>query len=240
MTINQDVIPDTPPSVTPIKQYADIIHTHAISGVTGLQAELDAKAASVHTHAISEVTGLQTELDDLDSRTTSLESPSTLFTHGIEDHNSTDTSFSPSAGVRTKVLNNGLGAFTNLSYKVAGRDSIWDATTSEFDFAGAGLVLGDTVTIRLDFTLTTTSSNDGFKVELDLGAGAGLYTLTLSDQYYRFSGTNNFTVISEIYMGDANTLDNPATIYITPDASGSTINYNGHYVKYSLMTPSAT
>jgi hypothetical protein len=161
-----------------------------------------------------------------------------LYTHGIEDHNSTDASFSPAAGVKTKVLNNGLGSFTNTAYKIPGRGDIWDASTSEFDFLNAGLELGDTVTIRMDFELTTTSANDGFKVELDLGTGGNLYTLTLADQYYRFTGTNNFTVISEIYMGDANTLDNPGTIYITPDAAGSTIKYNGHYVKYSLRTPS--
>ncbi len=92
----------------------------------------------------------------------------------------------------------------------------------------------------MDFELTTTSTNDGFKVELDLGTGAGLYTLTLADQYYRFTGTNNFTVVSEIYMGDTNTLNNTATIYITPDAGGTTVNYNGHYVKYALRNLSLT
>src|SRR3972149_1023063 len=37
---------------------AELVHAHAISDVTGLQAELDS-----HTHAISDVTGLQTALD---------------------------------------------------------------------------------------------------------------------------------------------------------------------------------
>jgi len=165
---------------------------------------------------------------------------STFYTHGIEDHNSTDAAFSPSAGVRTKVVNNGLGTFTNTSYKIPGRGDIWDAAAGEFNFLDAGLKLGDTVTIRMDFELTTTSANDGFKVELDLGTGAGLYTLTLADQYYRFTGTNNFTIVSEIYMGDTNTLNNPATIYITPDAGGTTVNYNGHYVKYALQNLSLT
>jgi len=42
---------------------ADLVHTHIIADVTGLQAALDGKAATVHTHAISDVTGLQTALD---------------------------------------------------------------------------------------------------------------------------------------------------------------------------------
>ena len=39
------------------------VHTHAIDSVTGLQAALDAKAAATHAHAIADVTGLQAELD---------------------------------------------------------------------------------------------------------------------------------------------------------------------------------
>lgn len=42
---------------------APLVHTHSISGITGLQTTLDGKSALVHTHAISEVTGLQTALD---------------------------------------------------------------------------------------------------------------------------------------------------------------------------------
>ena len=38
-------------------------HTHAISGVTGLQSALDGKSPTNHTHVISGVTGLQAALD---------------------------------------------------------------------------------------------------------------------------------------------------------------------------------
>jgi len=330
----QDIIPDSPPSVTPVVEYADKIHTHpeyqtaidAIEARDWVQGSTDELLESTTPNGAFAIAGgeivhiqvatiaggwpidgqLITDLrlrgqpddgvrcisqrlvesnagtaqysrssssggawnswrkvivstagaisDNLELTSTTLTAPNlvstdpdslvkrsdlnALYTHGIEDHNSTDVSFSPAAGVKTKVLNNGLGSFTNTAYKIPGRGDIWDASTSEFDFLNAGLELGDTVTIRMDFELTTTSANDGFKVELDLGTGGNLYTLTLADQYYRFTGTNNFTVISEIYMGDANTLDNPGTIYITPDAAGSTIKYNGHYVKYSLRTPS--
>jgi hypothetical protein len=38
-------------------------HDHAVADVTGLQAELDGKAASDHGHAVSEVAGLEAALD---------------------------------------------------------------------------------------------------------------------------------------------------------------------------------
>ena len=44
-------------------KYAAKSHSHAISGVTGLQSALDSKAASSHSHAVSDVTGLQDALD---------------------------------------------------------------------------------------------------------------------------------------------------------------------------------
>ncbi len=40
-------------------------HVHAISGVTGLQAALDGKAAASHTHNIGDVTGLQGYVDTI-------------------------------------------------------------------------------------------------------------------------------------------------------------------------------
>jgi hypothetical protein len=46
-----------------LTNYANAVHSHSISQVTGLQAELDSKAADGHGHTIADVTGLQTELD---------------------------------------------------------------------------------------------------------------------------------------------------------------------------------
>lgn len=46
-----------------ITDAAALIHTHAISDVTGLQTALEGKAAVSHSHSISNVTGLQDALD---------------------------------------------------------------------------------------------------------------------------------------------------------------------------------
>lgn len=51
---------DTDPRLTDAR--VPTAHSHPISGVTGLQDELDAKADLAHSHAISDVTGLATAL----------------------------------------------------------------------------------------------------------------------------------------------------------------------------------
>jgi hypothetical protein len=52
-------IPDSPDDIGA----APATHTHTIGNVTGLQTELDGKAATVHSHTIANVTGLQAVLD---------------------------------------------------------------------------------------------------------------------------------------------------------------------------------
>lgn len=52
--------------------------TQAISTVAGLQAALDAKAATSHNHAIADVTGLQAALDALTARIAALEGGSVV------------------------------------------------------------------------------------------------------------------------------------------------------------------
>jgi hypothetical protein len=47
---------------TTLDGYSDITHTHAVAGITGLQAVLDAKANIAHTHTTEEVIGLEDEL----------------------------------------------------------------------------------------------------------------------------------------------------------------------------------
>lgn len=210
----------------------------SVKGAALTHTELDANFTDLDGRATANADAIAANDTAMDTRVDVLEV--TKYTHGIEDHNSTDPALTPSSGVRTKVLNNSLGGFTNVAYKIPGRSNIWDASSSEFDFIGAGLVLGDTVTIRLDFTITTNGANDSVEVELELGTLTGLYSLNLASQAWRSAGTYNLTVVAEVYMGDTNTLNNPATIHVTPDSGGTTINYNGHYVKYGLRTASAT
>lgn len=56
-TVTWDTLQNKPSSFTPSA------HSHAISGVTGLQTQLDSKASSSHTHSIANISNLQTELN---------------------------------------------------------------------------------------------------------------------------------------------------------------------------------
>lgn len=56
-TVTWDTLQNKPSSFTPSA------HSHAISGVTGLQTQLDSKASSSHTHTIANISNLQAQLD---------------------------------------------------------------------------------------------------------------------------------------------------------------------------------
>ena len=213
--------------VNRINKGSALTHVELDANFTDLDGRATANAAAI----VANDTAMDTRVDALEL---------TMYSFGIEDHNNAGSALTPSALARTKVLNDSAGSFTNTAYKIPGRGNIWDATASEFDFDNAGLNLGDTVTVRLDFSITTAGANDAVEVQLDLGTGGNLYTLTLANQAYRTAGTYHFTIVSELYMGDLNTLNNPGTIYITADGNSTSIQYNGHYVKYGLRTPSAT
>lgn len=55
--------------------YAPASHTHTIANVSGLQAALDGKAASDHVHDVTEIGGLEDTLDVLEQRIAALEGP---------------------------------------------------------------------------------------------------------------------------------------------------------------------
>lgn len=160
------------------------------------------------------------------------------YTHGIEDYNHAGGALTPSAGVKTKVLNDGLGAFTNTAYKIPGRADVWVPASNHFDWAAAGLVLGDSVDLRFDFTVTTSGSNDDIVIGLDIGVGsAGPYSLEVNRREWRLAGTYAYTTYYGIYMGDSNTLDFPTEVTVTAGTGGDTIQCNGWYVRTSPQLP---
>jgi len=175
----------------------------------------------------------------LDARVVVLEVPK--YNHGIEDYSSTSPTLALTNNVETKVLNDGAGAFTNLTLKIPGRGAIWNTTSSQFEFNTAGLVLGDTVTIRMDFTITTTVSNTGTNFQLNLAIGSGApYSINIGRYAEKSAGTYTVVLYKEVYIGDLNTLNYPAELTTTAQGGGVSVLYNGHYVKYALQFASAT
>ena len=161
-----------------------------------------------------------------------------IYTQGFEDYNHGGGSQSLTAGVATKLLNDGAGAYTNTTYRLPGYSAIWDTTNSQFDWNGAGLVLGDTVDLRLDFTVTTSGANDDLSILLDLAVGSGSpYSLTADYNEWRLAGTYAFTTYYGVYMGDTNTLNFPAEVSMVAGTTGDTVQVNGWYVRVIPRSP---
>lgn len=183
---------------------------------------------------------LDENFTDLDTRLT-VEETVTKYTFGLEDYNDTGTSQPLSDGTPIDITNDGAGPYTNVAFKIPGRGAIWNTTLNQFEWNTAGLVLGDTVDIRFDFLLTTGGANREVSVALDLAHGhASEYTLNVGTTLFKDAGTYQVTRFMGLYMGDANTLNNPGKITMTGDGVGDSIVYNGHFVRYALRTPSAT
>tara|TARA_B110000967_G_scaffold203175_1_gene243365 strand:+ start:368 stop:982 length:615 start_codon:yes stop_codon:yes gene_type:complete len=158
------------------------------------------------------------------------------FTQSIEDFNHAGVALTPAAATKTKVLNDAAGAFTNTAYKIPGRANTWVPASNHFDWAAAGLVLGDSVDIRFDFTVTTSGANDDVVIGLDVGVGSpGPYSLEVNRREWRLAGTYAYTTYYGIYMGDSNTLDFPTEVTVTAGTGSDTILCNGWYVRTSLQ-----
>ena len=148
---------------------------------------------------------------------------------GFIDYNDTSTSTTPISLVAdtwTTIPNDGLGAFTNKTYKPDGNVvELMDNSTGAID--PTGLALGDTILIRNDFTVTPGTNNASLEFRYQLGTGAGSYTLEKrlgrldegSGNPYRFSLNPDL-----IYMGDTNTRNNPITLQVKLSTSGTLVN----------------
>ena len=161
-----------------------------------------------------------------------------IYTQGFEDWNHAGGSQALTAGVADKMLNDGLGSFTNETYRLPGHTAIWDTASNHFDFAGAGLVLGDTVDIRLDFSVTTSGANDDIAILLNMAVGSGSpYTLDVAYREWRNAGTYDYTAWYSVYMGDTNTLNYPAEVMMLASTGSDTAQVNGWYVRTTPRQP---
>ena len=148
---------------------------------------------------------------------------------GFMDYNDTSTTSTPinlSADTWTTIPNDGLGAFTNKTYRPDGNSiELIDTATGAIDTTG--LSLGDTILIRNDFTVVPNTNNASLLFRYQLGSGAGSYTLEKrlgrldegSGSPYRFSLSPDL-----IYMGDTNTKNNPISLQVKLSTGGTLVN----------------
>ena len=145
--------------------------------------------------------------------------------NGFIDYNNTDNPTAITADTWTTIPNDGLGAFTNKTYKPDGVTELMDTSDGSIDVSE--LDLGDTILIRNDFSVNPNTNNALLEFRYQLGTGGGAYTLETvigrlddgSGKYYRFALKPDL-----IYMGDTNSKDNPISLQIRLSTSGSLIN----------------
>lgn len=148
--------------------------------------------------------------------------------NGIADYNDAATSITPitlTADTWTTLTNDGAGTFTNEQFLPSGVTRMMDTANGQFLFDE--LNLGDSVTIRNDFTVTPSTNNQEISLRYVLGTGGAQYTLEKrlgrldsGDSIpYRFSLESDM-----IYMGDLNTKDNPVTLQIRTSGGGTVVN----------------
>lgn len=163
--------------------------------------------------------------------------PPGVVSQGVYDYNDLATASTPIpltvASTQYEMTNDGAGPFTNLSYALPGLANIWDVATDRFTFnAGSVLKLGDTVDIRFDFEVTTSTANTGVNFDIELGIGGSPYQLVINPlTNFKTAGTYKLVRWMGVYMGDTNTLNNPARVLGSADATGVTVKVNGWYVR---------
>lgn len=148
---------------------------------------------------------------------------------GFMDYNDTSTTNTPinlSPDTWTTMPNDGLGAFTNKTYRPDG-NSIELIDTASGSIDATGLSLGDTILVRNDFTVTPNTNNASLQFRYTLGSWSGTYTLEKrlgrldegSGSPYRFSLSPDL-----IYMGDTNTKNNPISLQVKLSTGGTLVN----------------
>lgn len=163
--------------------------------------------------------------------------PPGVVSQGVYDYNDLTTASTPIplsvANTQYEMTNDGAGAFTNLTYALPGLANIWDVATDRFDFnSGSVLRLGDTVDIRFDFEVVTSTANTAVEFDLELGIGGSAYQLVINPlTNFKTAGTYKIIRWIGIYMGDNNTLLNPARVLAKADSTGATVKVNGWYVR---------
>jgi hypothetical protein len=156
---------------------------------------------------------------------------------GFFDYNDSATAITPIsvlANTWTKLTNNGLGAFTNKTYKPTGVAEVWNTTTNRFEWGE--LLLGDAVDIRADIEVITSVPNQTVSLAIFNATGTGgEYEIDLMPETtYKTTGIQKIITYMGIYMGDNNTLNNPSEIRIRSDAACS-VKVNGWYVRLLLV-----
>lgn len=115
------------------------------------------------------------------------------------------------------LTNDAAGPFTNKNWRSPDITDVWDASLNQFDWSELDLL--DDVTIRLDATVTTASPNQELEIALEVASGASSYDIPFVIAQVKNAGDYRSTRFNGLYMGDANTLNNPSKFKIKSDGN---------------------
>lgn len=151
---------------------------------------------------------------------------------GWEDYNDSGSTQSLTSGSWVDLTNDGAGANTNVSNRLPGAGAVWNTTNNEFNWANAGLSVGDLVGIRFDYSITTNNINDGYALSIDFSHGSGgEFKLIIDEDNLDTSGVHQLTRYSEFYIGSSEVLNNPAKVSMLADTAGDSVVVNGWFIK---------
>lgn len=133
------------------------------------------------------------------------------------------------ANVDEKLLNDALGAYTNVSNAPYGVSSTYNSTTNQLDFSE--LSIGDLINFRIDLFIETSGIDQLFRFYIKFGIGSpSEFTLNVAQGQVK---TNSMFRVSEdvcFDIGSADIRDYPAEIWIATDKTAD-ITINGWYLE---------
>ena len=147
------------------------------------------------------------------------------YTNGFIDYNDTTGAVDIVAYTWTTIPNDGLGAFTNKTYKPINVTEFMDTSNGSID--ASELTLGDSILIRNDYVVNPNTNNALLEFRYVLGNGAAAYELkTTKGRLDNGSGIDyRYSLKSDlIYMGDVNTKNNPIFLQVKLSTNGSLTN----------------
>lgn len=224
------------PVTTRAAQGFALSHNQMDANFTDLNDAVDANAADITT-AEADIVTAQADISALEA---------TRYNYGWEDYNDSGAAYPKaltSAGTKYLLENDGAGPYSDSTFVIPGRGPIWDSAADDFNWgsAGADLVLGDTVDLRLDIDFISSGANHQFDVYLRMGLGtASEFDLHVAGFEFKASGTHNRSMSTVVYMGSNDILNHPAELYVSSDSTGDSVVYNGHFARYNLRSPSTT
>ena len=129
-----------------------------------------------------------------------------------------------------KLENDGEGSFSQTNFKLNSNGYIWNTTTNMFDLSD--LNVGDTIDLRLGYTVTTSGAARDIITQLVLGVG-GTESSLPNQTTYKTAGSYSVLKYFGIYIGDENIRTNGAYFAVSSDGTGDSVIVDGFYIRTS-------